>query len=96
MRNLPGLFLVEIDRGGRVITPVSPDVTILAGDRLVFAGAFGILSWAVLGLDGLRGRSPDNRAWFALPILLLTALVYTCVRYAGSPPGASPLIQSTM
>ncbi len=38
LRQLPGLFLVEIDRGGHVITPVGPDQTLAAGDRLVFAG----------------------------------------------------------
>ncbi|NOY40919.1 MAG: SLC13 family permease [Planctomycetes bacterium] len=38
LRNLPGLFLIEIDRGGETITPVSPRDTILGNDRLVFTG----------------------------------------------------------
>lgn len=38
LRQLPGLFLVEIDRDGSVIAPVNPDDVIEAGDRLVFAG----------------------------------------------------------
>ena len=38
LRQLPGLFLVEIDRGGHVLTPVAPDQVLEAGDRLVFAG----------------------------------------------------------
>lgn len=38
LRNLPGLFLVEIDRDGEVITPVAPEDTIQAGDLLVFTG----------------------------------------------------------
>ena len=38
LRRLPGLFLVEIDRATRIIAPVEPDQTILAGDRLTFAG----------------------------------------------------------
>jgi di/tricarboxylate transporter len=43
LRQLPGLFLVEIDRGGRLITPVAPDETIQVGDRLVFAGVVSTL-----------------------------------------------------
>jgi di/tricarboxylate transporter len=38
LRNLPGLFLIEIDRDGDLITPVTPRDTIHAGDRLVFTG----------------------------------------------------------
>ena len=38
LRNLPGLFLIEIDRGGETITPVTPRDTIQGRDRLVFTG----------------------------------------------------------
>ncbi len=38
LRQLPGLFLVEVDRAGHLITPVAPDQVLAAGDRLVFAG----------------------------------------------------------
>ncbi len=38
LRHLPGLFLIEIDRGGETITPVSPQGTIQAGDHLIFTG----------------------------------------------------------
>ena len=38
LRNLPGLFLIEIDRGGNVIGPVGPGAMIDANDRLVFTG----------------------------------------------------------
>ncbi|MEO2046695.1 MAG: SLC13 family permease [Pirellulales bacterium] len=38
LRNLPGLFLIEIDRVGDIITPVTPHDTIRAGDHLVFTG----------------------------------------------------------
>ncbi len=54
LRGLPGLFLVEIDRGGRVITPVAPDVTILSGDRLVFAGVVS----TIVDLQRIRGLVP--------------------------------------
>lgn len=38
LRQLPGLFLIEIDRSGFVITPVAPDDIVEEGDRLVFSG----------------------------------------------------------
>ncbi len=38
LRHLPGLFLIEIDRGSESITPVSPQDVIREGDRLVFTG----------------------------------------------------------
>lgn len=38
LRNLPGLYLIEIDREGEVIGPVDPHTRILENDRLVFTG----------------------------------------------------------
>jgi Trk K+ transport system NAD-binding subunit len=38
LRNLPGLYLVEIQRHKRVIFVVSNNLLIEAGDRLIFAG----------------------------------------------------------
>ena len=38
LRNLKGLFLIEIIRNGTTITPVSPQTTMLEGDLLIFAG----------------------------------------------------------
>lgn len=38
LRNLTGLFLVEIHRGKEIISPVKPDDLIEAGDHLMFAG----------------------------------------------------------
>ncbi len=38
LRRLPGLFLIEILRGERVIAPVAPDELIEAGDQLTFTG----------------------------------------------------------
>jgi di/tricarboxylate transporter len=54
LRNLPGLFLVEIDRGTRLITPVGPDQTLQTGDILVFAG---VLS-TIIDLQRIRGLQP--------------------------------------
>ncbi|MGB0617946.1 MAG: SLC13 family permease [Myxococcota bacterium] len=54
LRNLPGLFLVEIDRGDRLITPVSPDQILQSGDILVFAGVVS----TILDLQRTRGLEP--------------------------------------
>jgi di/tricarboxylate transporter len=54
LRHLPGLFLVEIDRLGRTITPVAPDNSICNGDRLVFAGVVS----TIVELQRIRGLVP--------------------------------------
>jgi di/tricarboxylate transporter len=54
LRSLPGLFLVEIDRGDLVITPVRPEQRVRAGDTLVFAG---VLS-TIIDLQRIRGLEP--------------------------------------
>ncbi|NCP64290.1 MAG: SLC13 family permease [Paraglaciecola sp.] len=38
LRNLPELFLVEVVRNNKLITPVSPDLVIEANDKLIFTG----------------------------------------------------------
>ena len=38
LRNLPGLFLVEVEREAQVLSAVRPRTVLEAGDRLVFAG----------------------------------------------------------
>jgi di/tricarboxylate transporter len=39
LRNLPGLFLVEIEREGQILSAVRPRTVLVQGDRLVFAGS---------------------------------------------------------
>ena len=38
LRNLPGGFLIQIERGRDLIAPVGPDQVLRVGDRLLFAG----------------------------------------------------------
>jgi di/tricarboxylate transporter len=38
LRGLPGLYLIEIDRGGDILPAVSSTISLMANDRLVFAG----------------------------------------------------------
>ncbi len=54
LRNLPGLFLFEIQRGPNVVTPVSPDEVVAEGDRLVFAGVVA----TIVDLQRIRGLVP--------------------------------------
>ncbi|CAG1006468.1 Sodium-dependent dicarboxylate transporter SdcS [Myxococcaceae bacterium] len=54
LRNLPGLFLVEIDRGAHVVTPVGPDEVLRGDDRLVFAGVVS----TIVDLQRIRGLVP--------------------------------------
>lgn len=54
LRQLPGLFLIEIDRNDQLIAPVNPDDVILANDRLVFTG---IVS-SIIDLEKIVGLVP--------------------------------------
>ena len=44
LRHLKGLFLVEIVRGDKLITPVSPHEVLQAGDGLIFTGVTSAIS----------------------------------------------------
>jgi di/tricarboxylate transporter len=56
LRALPGLFLFEVERDGRLITPVAPSEVIAAGDRLVFAGVVSTIA----DLQRIRGLVPAD------------------------------------
>jgi di/tricarboxylate transporter len=55
LRHLPGLFLIEIDREGDLITPVAPHDTIRADDRLVFTGVVTTIA----DLEKIPGLVPE-------------------------------------
>lgn len=54
LRNLPALFLIEIDRQGESIGPVAPDEVLYAGDRLVFTGVVS----SIIELEKIPGLIP--------------------------------------
>ncbi|UYV11320.1 MAG: SLC13 family permease [Phycisphaera sp.] len=62
LRNLPGCFLVEVEREGGVMAAVGPDSVLRAGDRLVFAGVVE----AIKDLQALRGLTPATDQVFKL------------------------------
>ena len=54
LRQLPGLYLVEIERDSRIIAPVEPDQMLLEGDELTFAGVVG----TIVDLERIPGLVP--------------------------------------
>jgi len=62
LRQLPGLFLVEIDRDGQVMAAVGPEERLRAKDRLVFAGVVE----SVVDLQKTRGLKPATDQVFKL------------------------------
>lgn len=54
LRQLPDMYLMEIERDGRLIPTVSPDEVLRADDRLVFVGAVD----SVLDVRRFRGLRP--------------------------------------
>jgi di/tricarboxylate transporter len=54
LRQLPGLFLVEIERGGEVLPAVGPQERLRGDDRLIFAGVVD----SVVELRRIRGLRP--------------------------------------
>ncbi|MBI1390879.1 MAG: TRAP transporter large permease subunit [bacterium] len=62
LRNLPGLFLMEIDRGGRVMPAVGPHETLEENDRLVFVGIVD----SIVDLQKTRGLTPATDQVFKL------------------------------
>jgi di/tricarboxylate transporter len=62
LRQLPGLFLIEIERDDRVLPAVSADEVLRANDRLVFAGILD----SVMDLQKQRGLVPATNQVFKL------------------------------
>lgn len=60
LRHLPGLFLIEMDRGGSIIGPVGPDAVIEVGDRLVFTGVVS----TIVDLKKIPGLVPATDATY--------------------------------
>ncbi len=62
LRQLPGMYLVEVDRDGHLMPAVSPQQTLRGGDRLLFAGVVD----SVLDLQKIRGLKPATDQVFKL------------------------------
>ncbi len=62
LRQLPGMYLVELDRDGQMMPAVSPQQILRGGDRLLFAGVVD----SVLDLQKIRGLTPATDQVFKL------------------------------
>ena len=62
LRSLPGVFLIEIERQGHLITAVGPQQILYVGDRLVFAGNVE----SIVDLQNMRGLRPADDQIFKL------------------------------
>lgn len=57
LRNLQGVFLVQIERSGELMAPVSPETVLRASDRLAFAGRVDM----VVDLQRMRGLASTEQ-----------------------------------
>ncbi|WP_404463337.1 SLC13 family permease [Vreelandella aquamarina] len=80
LRSLDGLYLLEIERQGRLISPVAPDERLQAGDTLVFTGEVSKVQ-ALQRFPGLNlfGHQADN--------LLATNLVEVVISHESELAG---------
>jgi di/tricarboxylate transporter len=62
LRQLPGLYLMEIDRNGQTLPAVSSHETLHDGDRLVFAGVVE----SVVDLQKINGLAPASNQTYKL------------------------------
>ncbi len=62
LRQLPGLYLVEIERAGNILPAVSPDETLQEHDQLVFVGIVN----SVIDLQRIKGLKPATNQVFKL------------------------------
>ncbi len=65
LRHLPGAYLIEIERGDRILPAVSPKELLFANDRLVFAGVVD----SMVDMQKIRGLSPATDQSFKLQSL---------------------------
>lgn len=62
LRHLAGVYLAEVQRGGRVLPAVPPTEVLVAGDRLVFVGAVE----SIMDLQRVPGLLPATDQLFKL------------------------------
>lgn len=87
LRNLQGVFLVEIARNGQRIVPVAPEEKLHAGDRLTFAGNVS----RVLDLQHVSGLVSAAESHFSIAGSHSQRRVYECVIGDDSPLSGTTL-----
>lgn len=84
LRQLPGLFLIEIDRGGTILPAVRPEERLFGRDRLVFAG----ITESIADLQKISGLVPATNQVFKLSFerserTLIEAVVSSTANFVG-------------
>jgi di/tricarboxylate transporter len=87
LRNLQGVYLVELDRRGRTVAPVAPDEVLEAGDRLTFAGNVG----RMVDLQRIPGLRSAEQPHFPAEAGTRGRRFYEAVIADGSPLANSTL-----
>jgi len=81
LRNLPGCFLVGIERDGEPIGPSDPEQVLRAEDRLLFAG----IVESIRDLQRIRGLEPATNQVFKLDAPRYRRRLFEAVVGASSP-----------
>lgn len=81
LRNLRGLYLVDIERGGESLGPISSKQVIQAEDRLMFAG----VTSAVVDLQEIKGLVPATDDNFEKDFALIRTHLTEAVISTNSP-----------
>jgi di/tricarboxylate transporter len=90
LRKLEGVFLVEIERGDRIISPVGPEEVLEAEDRLTFSGNVS----RILDLQGIPGLVSAEQRHFEAVGRHPGRAFYEVVIGEGSPLVGSTLKES--
>ena len=87
LRNLQGVFLIEVERDGTTISPVAPQETLEKGDRLTFAGNVA----RILDLQRMPGLVSAEEQHFSVVANHPERLFYEAVVGEGSPLAGTSL-----
>lgn len=87
LRNLPGCFLVEIERDGELLSGVGPEQVLRADDRLLFAGIVD----SIKELQNLRGLAPATDQVFKLDAPRFRRRLFEAVVSPSSPAVGSTI-----
>lgn len=87
LRHLEGVFLVEIERKGRTIAPVSPSQFLRKNDRLIFAGNVS----RIVDLQQIRGLKSAEHQHFEVGTRAVGQQFFEGVVAVGSPLAGATL-----
>lgn len=90
LRNLQGVYLVEVERDGHRISSVRPDEILAAGDRLTFAGNVT----SILDLQQMRGLASAEERHFPAAGSVIDRRLYEAVVAPGSVLAGQTLKQA--